>query len=49
MRLRPEVIARLLNLHYRGYLTRAEIEKATGLTYAQAVAVAAQPYWRTAA
>jgi hypothetical protein len=42
------IVARLLDLHWRGFLTRAEIERATGLPYDALALLTARPYWRAA-
>ena len=39
-------LRRLVELHYRGWLTPAELEAEFGAPYDRLAAIAAMPYWR---
>lgn len=39
-------LRRLVELHHRGWLTRADLEHEFGATYDRLAAIAAIPYWR---
>jgi hypothetical protein len=39
-------LRRLVELHHRGWLTRAEVEAAFGAPYDRLAVIAAIPYWR---